>query len=697
MDKLIGCAFPGPGEASKKFIRKEMTEMKKTQIYVPEYVDFMTEWKEYQYPLGHCIVDKVICGCGYTEFVLANALPTILCSPRKVLLENKEEQHPEVHYFKNEKEPFLGEDMDGLPTSSPDPSKHSLEERQKHIALLKKKLMDYVMERQSNGKPPKIMVTYDSLHHVLDALGELGKLYYVVVDEFQSIFTDARFKADIEMNFVYFLQDYPNVLYLSATPMLDSYLSQLPEFSGLPYYELIWPMTKIKKVNITRRKVSSLADEVRKIIKDYKKGKFPRKALARGEVFYSKEVVFFVNSVRTITSILRGSKLDPSEVNIICSKDPKNVRNLKKAGGYKIGKIPGRGEKHKMFTFCTRTTYLGADFYSPCASTVICSNCTIETLAIDISLDLPQIIGRQRLPENLFRDDILMLYVTSRGSMTQDQFDGMVARKNINTSKIIENHKVCIYKDSSIDMMGNWIRTKRYLEDYVGFKDAPELPEKKIPVYNPLVQLAEKRAWEITSDKYQDEVYIKQTLEEDNFVVSQDPIGGGVGSEVGIVDVNLEYQKFIEDFQSSGVFYDKMKLYCDFMLTWGYSLGDVYINSPVIPADYNTMMIYLGPERIKALGYKQADLEEELKNMEGLKSKKLQEDIYTAFRPGQRYSLKSIKEALRGIYVSSGITKSPKASDLEVYYEMKRVQIPFKDEVTGKIQKENGYEIIRRK
>ena len=59
-------------------------------------------------------------------------------------------------------------------------------------------------------------------------------------------------------------------------------------------------------------------------------------------------------------------------------------------------------QPHKQFTFCTRTAYLGADFYSPNAYTIICSDCNIESMSLDISLDLPQIMGRQRLQKNIF-------------------------------------------------------------------------------------------------------------------------------------------------------------------------------------------------------------------------------------------------------------------------------------------------------
>ena len=61
-----------------------------------------------------------------------------------------------------------------------------------------------------------------------------------------------------------------------------------------------------------------------------------------------------------------------------------------------------------MFTFCTRTVYLGADFYSTNARTVVLSDANIDTLSVDISLDLPQILGRQRLEINPWKNSALM-------------------------------------------------------------------------------------------------------------------------------------------------------------------------------------------------------------------------------------------------------------------------------------------------
>ena len=72
-------------------------------LEVPENVRYISEWKNLQLPKGHYIMDKVVTGCGFTEYFLNNSIPVILCSPRKVLLSNKHEQHPTTTYlFKNE-------------------------------------------------------------------------------------------------------------------------------------------------------------------------------------------------------------------------------------------------------------------------------------------------------------------------------------------------------------------------------------------------------------------------------------------------------------------------------------------------------------------------------------------------------------------------------------------------------------------
>ena len=68
--------------------------MKKNKMTVPVGIRYMSEWKDFIIPDYPCIMDKKIPGCGFTEYCITNSEDIILCSPRKILLSNKEEQHP---------------------------------------------------------------------------------------------------------------------------------------------------------------------------------------------------------------------------------------------------------------------------------------------------------------------------------------------------------------------------------------------------------------------------------------------------------------------------------------------------------------------------------------------------------------------------------------------------------------------------
>ena len=79
--------------------------MNKKVIKVPQGIQYISEWTGYDFPKNHCIVDKGVTGCGYTEYCLMNNQNVVLCSPRKLLLENKSEQHQgdnNILYLKNE-------------------------------------------------------------------------------------------------------------------------------------------------------------------------------------------------------------------------------------------------------------------------------------------------------------------------------------------------------------------------------------------------------------------------------------------------------------------------------------------------------------------------------------------------------------------------------------------------------------------
>ena len=229
---------------------------KTNKVLVPRGIRYMSDWEEFyqNFPRFPHIMDKQIPGCGFTEWCLTNPDNVVLCSPRNMLIQNKYEQHPsDVFRVKNDKydiDPGVDKDTSRDATkseveeflSSTNKQVMSVEEANTFYARLRDELRQYFNKRNTESKSYKILVTYDSFRTVKEILLEMGLLkeFQIIVDEFQSVFMDSRFKSNTELEFIDQLQDLQKVCFLSATPMLEEYLKMIPEFKDLPYYELDW-------------------------------------------------------------------------------------------------------------------------------------------------------------------------------------------------------------------------------------------------------------------------------------------------------------------------------------------------------------------------------------------------------------------------------------------------------------------------
>jgi archaellum component FlaC len=160
------------------------------------------------------------------------------------------------------------------------------------------------------------------------------------------------------------------------------------------------------------------------------------------------------------------------------------VKKKKLGAGFEklIGEpIPLKGQPRKMFTFCTRTVYLGADFYSDNARTFILSDANIDSLAVDISLDLPQILGRQRLNENPWRNRGEFYYKINGKEIPREEFDDKVRKKDETTAKKLENFQQVPHKDVQISDFEKVIKLENYKDDYVVLKRELKKLDRHIP------------------------------------------------------------------------------------------------------------------------------------------------------------------------------------------------------------------------
>ena len=674
--------------------------MKKIRIDVPAGIRFVSEWEGFYLPDEPSIINKQITGCGFTEWCIRNKFNIILCSPRKILLEkeleNKEDQHPgEVLYLRNDSDKVLDVDKDlnkddikaGLERIKVY-SEEELKALSDHILEMKNEVLNYYWETVGSGHPCKILVTYDSFRHVKEALGDRIKDFYVVVDEFQSIFTDSRFKSSTEMEFLNFLQDIKRLSFVSATPMIDSYLDMLDEFKDLPYYDMNWGSldpNRIIRPELTVKPCQSILPIAENVIRTYQDGNF-QKYIYRDEdgniqEIESKELVIYVNSVKNICDIIRRCKLTFDNTNVLCSNTPENKKKVRKAFGLKrnqvggIGSVPKKGEPHKMFTICTRTVYLGADFYSTCARSLILSDANVECLAVDITLDLPQILGRQRLNENPWKNRAELYFKSTIKDESPEELMTRISSKKRRTENLLLSYESSPTAESKHDLAEKYkksAKSENYRDDYVAVNTRGG--NDMFPVFNNLVMISEIRAFEIQQIDYKDRFT----------VINQ--IQGQLGA------INLDkVSEFLRDFDEARFFTDKMRLLCESVLS------DEEINSilNLIPIDYKNYYTVLGPSRIKSLSYQRSKLKIEYNklkiNQQG--DIDLKESVLSEFMIGEKYTKAYIKQKLGEIYKQLDIKLSPKAVDIENYFNVKLVDVV--DSETGKRTK--GFKIIKKK
>ena len=611
-------------------------------------IKYISEWSEYKIPSGHVIVDKGVTGCGYTEYTLTNNLPTVLCSPRKLLLENKSEQHQNdlnILYLKNEITDI------------------------KSIHELKNKIRNHIFLCDEENLPIKFLVTYDSSHYIIDILKELGLLsdFYFIIDEFQSIFLDAFFKSSVEFDFVEYLQDCTNVLYLSATPMLDKYLEKVDAFKNLPFYEIDWSETGVVENILIQRKFSTaLTTDCIKIVNQYLKGKFPSTFTSDNKIVFSTEAVFYFNSISDIIRVINKTNLSPSQVNIICADDGNNQDKLKKIG-HIIGKIPLKGETNKMFTFCTKTAYIGSDFYSDCASSYVFADPNIKSLALDISLDLPQIVGRQRNRENPFKNNIVIFYRTIRKTEIEDRetFDKTQDERRKETQKLLDGFsKLSLDEQKAYTQkLKNDIKTSKYERDFISIsKKTGE------PVYNSFIDIANERSWEVSQKDYQDKISVTKSLESLTSNISEYQS-----------DLEKEVQDFLDNkFYKTGLFHEKMRMYCEFMdkHKGNKEVSDM-IYYKIKNSDFRKYYNFYGSSGCKAKEYIKKNLELGMVDMS--KESELFSAIHNKFKVGDRFVNKDIKQILQDIYRDLGITSKAKATDLGKYFKLTRTCITLPD------------------
>lgn len=606
----------------------------------------------------HYILNKRICGCGATEAYIGSDRKVILASPRKQLLYNKYSQHLSdnlhLYRYQGNREKYF----------------ESKSYSEKDVFAFNDELGKYI---KSGGK--KILTTYDSLRKIKEVLvadeENLDK-WTVVVDEFQAMFYDCQFKPTTEYEFGQILGAFSSVVYLSATPFLESYLDMTRQFKDMTFYELLWPesMMQIPKVEVIKSKKSvfKLCSE---LIGKYREGK-GNSTVVDGKEFVAKEAVFYINDVSVIKNIIKKNGLKADEVNIICSSKSENIKKLNELSRevgekFMIGDIPGKGEPHKMFTFCTSTVYIGADFYSTNAYSYIFANPLVKSMTVDVSVDLQQIIGRQRLDTNPFRNTATLYFNTRKSKVTEEELENSIKEKKDKTKKQIDNFNAVPNKDEQLQMMENTIRQQGHKEHYCCI--IKDVNDNVRIVENEILEISERRAWEVTNRIYNNDFSMYRALR----------VGAVVTKSSGSDDP--EVQRIFKEWNLDNQFPRKARLYCDLYDNF----PNLLENCTFIEGKYKKYHDALGKEGFEALCWREDYIRQAIEPapFDKLPKEQIAVKLIDALKTDKTYTKSEVKDMLVNIYKELNITGKPSASDISEYLTCEDRTVRMKGKLTA--------------
>lgn len=401
----------------------------------------------------------------------------------------------------------------------------------------------------------------------------------------------------------------------------------------------------------------------------------------------SDEAVFYVNSVNHIISMIKKNNLTPEQCNILCSRTDDNAKRIKRKLGKKfvIGKVPKKTEKPKMFTFCTRTVYLGADFYSLCARSFIFSDSNSDCLAVDIAEDLPQILGRQRLQDNPWKNTANFYYriTADYREMKESDFQAILDRKTKDTESLLRAYGEVSLDEDKYTLAKNYqilAKSQNYKDNYVAVNKVINSQTGNVilkPVTNKLVLVNEIRAFQIQQVDYRDRFSVFSSIRSN---LTKDDI------------INRDVTRFLCIYDTLTTMLEKFKMLCEYPVSK--EVIQIVLDQIADSDEIKSYYLLLGPDRLKKLHYNITNIRREL-GIVTFSPELLNNTIHQNFNPGEKYTLANLKAKLGDLYSSISYTAVPKANDILEYFEVKEVQNTML--VDGVKKRIRSYELLKRK
>lgn len=353
----------------------------------------------------NCYIDKTLTGCGFTTWILQNPESYIVAVPFKGLIDCKVEQanNDTTGFYPYKVFPFY---------------------------------FDKTVNRTQNLKEylefneiHKIMVTYDSIPNLIQQLKENGidikNHFKLFVDECHKVLEFAgSFKPKVIDAMTATFDSFKSVIAATATPTRTQFIPKA--FDNFKPIKLHWEghQTKLvtKHINISN-------GQFRNVTLSF--------ALAHLKGESHGNAYFFINSVKFAAAIvqllIKNFGYSSDNFNIICGKSEENMKTLKPL---KLKQRSSLTDFCKV-NFVTSTAFEGQDFMDPDGVTYVLSNGKVEHTKIDISTQLPQIIGRLRCSKYKHMINFIWSYAFTEGETNYDVYEEKTIVKDLDVTTAV--------------------------------------------------------------------------------------------------------------------------------------------------------------------------------------------------------------------------------------------------------------------
>ena len=397
------------------------------------------------------------------------------------------------------------------------------------------------------------------------------------------------------------------------------------------------------------KKGESVESVCEDIITSYREhGYFARKVW-NGNIVESREVCIFLNEVKKIKNIILKNDLQPEETTILCSTSSEHeLPKGFKVGGLSTDKV---NPKNKTFTFCTKASFEGVDFYSDNAITYIFVDGNKPWQTLDIYLDIPQILGRQRLDKNPFKRDATIFYKTKPSVESEAEFREKQKAMELKTKRTIEEYNLSsdYMKSTLLDTIRKVDTSKKFIDDYI---DVISDGTTTTVGENTLVKVARWNDWYLRKYYYNHPCQLTTGI-------------------INAVSVSHKPQEVI-DFEKSFYFAnssDKLRIYSEFMYQYPQHETSVLAN-PYIPIEYHDWYRKYGYDGLSKLGFDEKRVEQDY--VVHCNRDCIIHECRKVFIVGENYSKRFVKNELQKIYDSLGLLgRRAKAVEIEGYMDVK--------------------------